>query len=230
MIKAILMDFNGVIIDDERLQMQAYQEVLKDEGIDLTEEDYFSSLGMDDKTFVESAYKRAEKKITTDNIVKITDAKSAKWREIVDQEIPLFDGVENFIRKMEREFALGIVSMARRSEIEYVLEKTGLSPFFSAIVSAEDVTACKPNPECYLTGFNRVDAVRTRRGHHPITHGECLVIEDSPPGIIAGKRAGLMTLGITNTVSAEQLREAGADAVSKTLADWMPDSARRVFV
>ena len=230
MIKAILMDFNGVIIDDELLQMQAYQEILKGEGIDLTEEDYYECLGMDDKTFVEAAFQRADKKIAADKIKAINDAKSAKWREIVDKKIPLFDGVENFIKKMERDFALGVVSMARRDEIEYVLEKTDLRGYFSAIVSAEDVSACKPNPECYLTGFNIVDAVRTRRGHHPITHGECLVIEDSPPGIIAGKRAGLMTLGITNTVSAEQLREAGADAVSKTLADWMPDSARRVFV
>ena len=223
------MDFNGIIIDDERLQMQAYQEILKGEGIDLTEEDYFSSLGMDDKTFVEAAYQRADKKFTADKILEINDAKTAKWREMIDKEIPLFDGVENFIRKMERDFALGVVSMARRDEIEYILDKIDLRRYFSAIVSAEDVSACKPNPECYLTGFNLVDAVRTRRGHNPITHYECLVIEDSPPGIVAGRRAGLMTLGITNTVSAEQLREAGADAVSKTLADWMPDSARRVF-
>ena len=45
MIKAILMDFNGVIINDEPVQMRAYQEVLKEEGIDLTEADYFASLG-----------------------------------------------------------------------------------------------------------------------------------------------------------------------------------------
>lgn len=229
MIKAILMDFNGIIIDDERLQMQAYQEVLKGEGIDLTEEEYFSSLGMDDKTFVEAAYKRAGKQVAADKIVEITDAKSAKWRGIVDKEIPLFDGVENFIRKMERDFALGIVSMARREEIEYILEKTDLRGCFSVIISAENVTACKPNPECYVTGFNLLDAVRTQRGHNPMTHTDCLVIEDSPPGIVAGKSAGLKTLGVTNTVSAEQLRAAGADAVTKTLADWMPDSARRVF-
>ncbi len=180
------MDFNGVIIDDEPLQMQAYQEILKGEGIDLTEEDYFSSLGMDDRTFVEAAYKRADKKFTTDKILEINDAKTAKWREIIDKEIPLFDGVENFIRKMEKDFALGVVSMARREEIEYVLEKLDLRGCFSAIVSAEDVTVCKPNPECYLIGFNRIDAARSRRGHNPMTHYECLVFEDSPPGIIAG--------------------------------------------
>ena len=59
MIKAILLDFNGVIIDDEPLQMRAYQELLKVEGIDLTEEDYAASHGMDDRTFVETAFRRA---------------------------------------------------------------------------------------------------------------------------------------------------------------------------
>jgi beta-phosphoglucomutase-like phosphatase (HAD superfamily) len=63
-----------------------------------------------------------------------------------------------------------------------------------------------------------------------MVHGECLVIEDSPPGIVSAKSARLKTLGVTNTVSAEALREAGADSVSKNLADWMPGSVRRVFV
>jgi len=230
MIKAILMDFNGVIINDEPLQMQAYQEILKDEAIDLSEEDYYSCLGMDDKTFVEAAYRRADKNYTAEKIKEINDAKTARWREIVDKEMPLFNGVENFVKKMEKDFALGIVSMARREEIEYILEKIGLRGSFLSIISAEDVSNCKPNPECYHKGFNLIDAARMTRGSNPIVHGDCLVIEDSPPGIQAGKRAGLKTLGITNTVSARELREAGADAVSKSLDDWMPDAMRRVFV
>ena len=142
----------------------------------------------------------------------------------------MFDGVENFVRKMEKDFALGIVSMARREEIEYVLEKTGLLGSFLVIISAEDIENCKPNPECYRKGVNAIDAIRTRSGGNPIVHRDCLVIEDSPPGIAAGKKAGLKTLGITNTVSAKELRDAGADAVSKNLDDWMPDAMRRVFV
>lgn len=230
MIKAILMDFNGVIINDEPVQMKAYQEILKDEGIDLTEEQYYASMGMDDVSFIKSAYGRAEKDLTENRIGAIREAKTAKWREIVEREIPLFAGVGNFIKKMENDFALGIVSMARREEIEFILESTGLRKSFSIIVSAEDVTNCKPNAECYHKGFNLIDAARTTRGGNPIIHGDCLVIEDSPPGIRAGKAAGLKTLGITNTVSARELREAGADAVSKNLDDWMPDSMRRVFV
>ncbi len=223
------MDFNGIIINDEPLQMKAYQEILKDEGVDLTEDQYYSCMGMNDRAFVEAAFNLSKKEVPAENIAGIIDQKTARWRELVEEEIPLFDGVENFIRKMEKEFALGVVSMARREEIEYILEKTNLSNCFSVIVSAEEISTCKPDPECYLTGFNEVDAVRTRLGGNPIVHEDCVVIEDAPQGIVAGKLAGLKTLGITNTVSAEELREAGADVVTKNLNDWMPDSFRRVF-
>jgi beta-phosphoglucomutase-like phosphatase (HAD superfamily) len=63
----------------------------------------------------------------------------------------------------------------------------------------------------------------------PLLAQECLVVEDSPPGIRAGRGAGMRTLGITNTVSEAQLREAGADVVSSSLADWNVDAVHHVF-
>ena len=230
MIKAILMDFNGVIIDDEPIQLDAFREILKSEGIEITDEDYYSSLGMDDKTFAEAAYERAGKTPETNKVLEIILAKTNKWREIIADRIPLFYGVENFIRKSARELTLGIVSMSKRSDIEFVLEETRLTECFSIIVSAEDVSNCKPDPECYRNGFRHIDNFRTSNGHLPMIHGDCLVIEDSPPGIEAAKKADLPVLGVTNTVSAEALRAAGADSVTKNLDDWMPESARRVFV
>ena len=224
------MDFNGVIINDEGIQMRAYQEVLKGEGIDLSEEDYYASLGMDDRTFVAAAYERVGKKADEAKITEITGAKNAKWRESVAAELPLFEGIGNFIEKASREFTLGVVSMSGREEIELVLERSGLGKFFSTIVSAEDVENCKPDPECFRKGFRQLDAVRTAAGHLPMVHGDCLVIEDSPPGIVGAVNADLQALGVTNTVSAEQLRAAGAGAVAKDLRDWMPESIRRVFV
>ena len=230
MIKAILMDFNGVIINDEPIQMRAYQEILKDDGIELTEADYFSSLGMDDRTFVAAAFERVGKTADEGKIDTITTAKSARWRELVTDELPLFDGIVDFVEKMSREFALGIVSMAGREEIEYVLEKSGLAQHFSTIISAADVDKCKPDPACFRLGFNRLDAFRTSHGHLPMTHSECLVIEDSPPGILGARAADLQSLGVSNTVSADELRAAGAGAVAADLRDWMPESIRRVFV
>ncbi len=229
MIKAILMDFNGVIIDDEPIQLQAYREILKAEGIELTDEDYYSSLGMDDKTFVRAAFERVGKKPETNKILEITQAKTFKWREIVSNEMPLFPGIENFVHKMSEEFTLGVVSMAKREEITYVLETAGLLGCFSIMVSAENVSNCKPDPECYREGFRLIDAARTSRGHLPMIHSECVVIEDSPPGVVAGKNADLPVLGITNTVGPDDLRKAGADRVTSYLDDWSAESFRRVY-
>ncbi|MFN0280145.1 MAG: HAD family hydrolase [Pyrinomonadaceae bacterium] len=230
MIKAILMDFNGVIIDDEPIQMRAYQEILKNEGIDLTEDDYLASLGMDDRTFVSAAFERAGKSVEDVEMDEIILAKSAKWKSMVENKLPLFDGIEGFVEKMSREFTLGIVSMAGWHEIDFVLKQSGLAKHFSTVVSAADASKCKPDPESYRLGFQRIDSVRTAQGHLPLTHTECLVIEDSPPGVVAARTADLPALGVTNTVSASDLRAAGATAVATDLRDWMPESIRRVFV
>lgn len=224
------MDFNGVIIDDESVQMKAYQEVLEADGVDLTEEHYFASLGMDDRRFVAAQFERVGKKVSEEKIDEIIAEKSAKWKGMVGGNLPLFDGIENFIEKMSREFSLGLVSMARRHEIDYVLETSGLKKYFLTIVSADDVVNCKPDPECFRLGFKQLDSIRTAQGHLPMVHGDCLVIEDSPAGVAGARDADLPSLGVTNSVDAARLRDAGAGAIANDLRDWMPESIRRVFV
>ena len=230
MIKALLLDFNGVIINDEPIQHAAYKEIFAADGIDVTDEMYYSRLGMDDKTFVASILEEAGKPADIDKVLELTSAKTSHWRDIVSDAMPLFDGVENFVRKSAQELTLGIVSMAKREEIDFVLEKVGIADCFSVVVSADSVTECKPDPQCYRQGFRDLDLARTSQGHLPMVHADCLVIEDSPPGVRAGRAAGLPVLAVTNTVSADQLREAGANAIAKNLNDWFPETMRRVFV
>ena len=229
MIKGILMDFNGVIINDEPLQMQAYKDVLGAEGVEVTEESYMNSLGMDEIAFVRNAYEVCGKQCDEERMRELIAAKQAAWRTMIDKELPLFEGVEDFVAKSAQEFALGIVSMAPRAEIEMVLERAELDKYFSTIVSAEDVSNHKPDPECFRIGFQRLDAYRTSIGHLPMDQTECLVIEDSPPGIEAARNADLPALGVENTVSADALRAAGARSVAKDLRDWFPESIRLVF-
>lgn len=229
MIKAILFDFNGVIVDDERVQMKAYQEILKEDGIELTEEDYFACMGMDDAAFIAASFERAGKELSSERQAEISAAKTARWRELVAKEIPMVRGAEHFVHLAARDFALGIVSMAKRAEIEFVLETAGLLKFFPVIVSAEDITRHKPDPEAFLKGFGKLDSYRIKQGHLPMVHGETLVVEDATQGIEGARAAGMKTLGITSAVSAEKLRAAGADAVAADLRDWMPESVRRVF-
>ena len=230
MIKAILMDFNGVIINDEPIQHAAYKEIFAADGIDVTDEMYYSRLGMDDKTFVASILEEAGKPADMERVLELTAAMSAHWREIVSEAMPIFEGVENFVRKCSNELSLGIVSMAKREEIDYVLESVGIADCFTVVVSSENVTECKPDPQCYRRGFRHLDLARVAEGHLPMVHKDCVVIEDSPPGVMAGRAADLPVLAVTNTVSGDQLRAAGANAIAKKLDDWFPETLRRVFV
>lgn len=223
------MDFNGVVINDEPIQHKAYRAAFGAEGIDVSDEEYYSRLGMDDKTFVSSIFEAAGKPADDEKRAAIAREKTEKWREIVADGIPLFPGVEDFIRKMSNAFTLGIVSMANREDIEFVLDRVGLRDRFAVIISAQDISCCKPHPECYRKGFRLLDAGRTALGHLPIVHSECVVVEDSPPGVTAAKGAGLPVLGVTNTVTEAEMRAAGADAIAVNLGDWMPESISRVF-
>ena len=119
--------------------------------------------------------------------------------------------------------------MAERSEIDYVLGVAGLTDLFSLIVSAEPGLKHKPAPDCYQRGLEVLNEKRRSARERPLLANECLAIEDAPPGIEAARAAGMRTLGITNTVSAEQLRAAGAEVVTASLADWTVDAVRHVF-
>src|SRR5436190_5445767 len=103
MIKAILMDFNRVIINDEPIQMQAYKEVLGAEGVEVTEESYYDSLGMDEIAFVKNAYKIRGKEIDDTRMHELITAKQAKWRDMISKELPLFPGIKDFVEKMAQE-------------------------------------------------------------------------------------------------------------------------------
>jgi HAD superfamily hydrolase (TIGR01509 family) len=229
MIKAIFFDFNGVIIDDETIQMKAYEEVLKGHDIALTEDLYFGALGMDDKTFVQSMFSQAKKPLTDPVLKKVLSDKTDLHRQMIEDELPLFPGVLTFLKATSRHFSLGLVSMANMAEISYVFQRAHLTPLFSVLVNCDDVSVCKPAPDCYRAGLAKLNDVRQRERKLPLLASECLAIEDSPPGIEAARAAGMRTLGVTNTVSEAALRDAGADVVTKSLSDWTVDAVKRLF-
>jgi len=229
MIKAIFFDFNGVIIDDETIQMKAYQEVLSGHEIAVTDELYFGALGMDDKTFVRSMFEHAKKPLSDPLLEEVLGAKTDLHRQMIEDELPLFPGVLKFLKAASREFQLGLVSMANLMEVSYVFQRANLTPLFTVIVTAEDASVCKPAPDCYLAGLMKLNEKRQDERQLPLLASECLAIEDSPPGIQSAGAAGMKTLGVMNTVSSDALRAAGADVVTKSLADWTVDAVKLVF-
>ena len=229
MIKAIFFDFNGVIIDDETIQMKAFQEVLRGHDVNITEEWYFDSLGMDDRTFVRSMFSRAGQPLNDQLMQTVIEAKTAMHRDIIKDELPLFPGVLTFLKNASRHFSLGLVSMANINEVGYVFERANLTPLFDVVVTAEDTSVCKPAPDCYAGGLAKLNQKRQQERSLPLLPSECLAIEDSPPGIESARVAGMRTLGVTNTVGEKELRAAGADVVTKSLADWTVEAVRLVY-
>jgi beta-phosphoglucomutase len=229
MIQAIFFDFNGVIIDDEQLQLKAYQEALAPEGVAFTEKDYYEALGMDDRTFVRAMSEIAGKQLSDDQMRAVIERKSELHRRQIEDELPFFPGIVTFVKHISRYYQLGISSMAQRFEIDYVLERARLDSAFAVIVSAEDAPACKPDPCCYQRALELLNEKRRGASQPPLESKACLVIEDSPPGIESGRAAGMRTLGVTNTVSEAALRAAGADVVTKNLADWNADAVHHIF-
>jgi beta-phosphoglucomutase len=229
MIQAVFFDFNGVIIDDEPVQLKTYQAALKSVEIELTEAEYYSALGMDDRAFVASAFARAGRELSEPERQSIIEQKSALHRQLIEAELPLFPGIDTFLRASSRHYALGLVSMARSKEIDYVLERARLKGLFKAIVSAEDVTRHKPDPECYMRGLTKLNAVRDKEQLPPLAANDCVAIEDAPPGIESALAVGMRTIGVTNTVSESALRAAGAHIVTRSFADWTVDALHHLF-
>jgi HAD superfamily hydrolase (TIGR01509 family) len=229
MIHAILFDFNGVIIDDERIHLKAYREVLLAESVPLTDEDYFASLGMDDAAFVRAAYARAGQQLTDEVMQTLIECEHELHREFITNNLPVPEGVVTFIKAAARLYQLGIVSMAERGEIDHVLGLAGLTKQFSIIVSAGPGLKHKPAPDCYQRALELLNERRRAARELPLLANECLAIEDAPPGIEAARAAGMRTIGVTNTVSENLLRDAQADVVTPNLSDWTPDAVHHLF-
>jgi HAD superfamily hydrolase (TIGR01509 family) len=229
MIHAIFFDFNGVIIDDERIHLRAYREVLQTHHVELNEDDYFKCLGMDDVAFTRAAFARAGREVDDETTRVIVDREHELHRSIIEREVPFAPGVITFVKEAARKFDLGIVSMAELSEIEHVLAPPKLLGHFRVIVTAAPGLNYKPAPDCYRRALELLNAQRRNDRKLPLLPSECLVIEDAPPGVKAGRTAGMRTLAITNTVTESLLRAAGADVVSASLSDWNGDAVRHVF-
>ena len=184
---------------------------------------------MDDVTSFRAAYARAGREAADGEIEAVIERKAERHRALLGEEPPLFPGVVTFVKAAARLYPLGIVSMSRRADIDYVLARAALAGAFQVVVSAEDVTSCKPDPGCYRRALDLLNEKRSAAHAPPLRPDECLVIEDAPPGIESARAAGMRTLGVTGTVPASALRAAGAEVVTASLADWTLDALHHVF-
>jgi phosphoglycolate phosphatase len=197
MSRAILFDFNGVIVDDEPQHCEALIATLADYGYTLDPEQYYQEyLGFDDRACFRYAFARMGRVADPASVEEATRRKATRYEEAIRHSLRLVPGVEDFIRAaLADAYRLAVVSGALGREVALVLEESGLRPHFEVIIAAEDVTACKPDPE----GYNLARAALE------IPPEGCVVIEDSLAGLQAARAAGLRCAMVATSHSVEEL-------------------------
>jgi len=219
---AIVFDFDGVIVNSEPLHFEALRAVLHDEGIELTEREYYEELiGFDDRGAVLHLYEKRNLPLEQKVKLRILGRKSRTLRALMQSRpIHALPGVEELVRGLWRNYPLAICSGALREEIDVMLEAISLRDCFRLIVAAEDVSQGKPDPEGYLLAIKQLGKAM----HRNIEPKECLIVEDAPQVIRAVKQAGFKTLGVAGSFATDQLSD--ADFV---LSDLTSIEVRRVL-
>lgn len=216
MIKAVIFDFDGIIVDSEPLHLRAFQRTVETLGLKLSPTDYYSRyLACDDKTFFRKFLEDNGQQGTERDVARLIEEKGVCFEEMIGEDIRIFPGVLEFLETIQGRFHTAIGSGALTGEINLILGRRGLSEFFDFVIGADDTQNPKPSPEVYLKCLEQL-----RRDYDgTITAGQCVVFEDSPHGVLAAKRAGMRCVGISNSCSGDELG----------LADWVTESFSEII-
>ena len=203
MLRAVIFDFDGVITDSEILHLRAFNQVLAQYNIEITEEVYYKEyLGFTDRDCFEAVAGKNRLGLDAGQIEELIRQKNKIFDGLAKTEATIFEGVPEFLQMLnDNKIRRAICSGALLVDIAPILEKSRLGHFFEEIVSAEQIEKGKPDPEGFLLALKRLN----EGSQKPIAANECVVIEDSHWGLEAAKAAGMHTVAITNTYEAEKL-------------------------
>ncbi len=215
MLRAVIFDFNGIIVDDEPIHFELFQKVFGEEGIALTKAAYYERyLGFDDRGAFSFGYREHNRSLSQEKLAELIERKAIYYQEAIRNHVTIFPGVKTLVAYLAQSLPLAVASGALRNEIEAILTTAGLINHFKAIISAEDVERGKPEPEIFLKALA---ALNRHNNGKAIAAADCIVIEDSKEGVHGARRAGMKVLAVTNSHPAELLNE--ATAVVKSLED-----------
>jgi beta-phosphoglucomutase len=199
-LKAVLFDFNGVIIKDESIHRELIDELLLAENLPPQGKDFFQlSVGRTDRACLYDLLKLRGRFVTDEYLDKLIAKKAIAYRQRLEQleTLPIYPEVVDFIKQLhDSGYKLAVVTGAIRSEAEFVLQQSEIDRYFETIVSGDEIKQSKPDPEGYLLAVKRLNKL------HPdlnLLPSECMAIEDTFAGLTALKRAGIQAVAIANT-------------------------------
>ncbi len=188
---AVAFDFNGTLSDDEPVLARVYEELFAELGHPLTAAEYYEHLAghTDEEMF---------KRWLGHSSPELINERVRRYNELVVDGSTVDEDVRAAVRWAAARMPVALVSAALRDEIEPVLRSSGLRDLFSVVLSQDDVTRGKPDPQPYLLAAERLE----------IDPPELLVFEDTDVGVASAKAAGARVAGLTRTLGAARMSQA----------------------
>ncbi len=191
--KAIVFDFDGLIVDTEVPEYEAWLKIFRSYGVDLPLSVWTPHIGGGNENF--NIYDHLEeltgKRIDRDEM---RSRRRAEFAELFKDAVPL-PGVEDYIATArERGMGIGIASSSPRRWVHPKLEQLGLEDTFDTVVCSDDVGSSKPNPASYIRAIADLD----------LTPHEAFALEDSPTGVQGAKSAGLLCVAVPGTLTRDR--------------------------
>lgn len=185
MIRAVIFDMDGLLLDSEVYWEEARREYCLERGCTWGPEDELGVKGMNSPEWASAIAARCDLGGSHDEIIR---GVSERMRQLYDRHLPLLPGATEAVRSVAGRYPTGIASSSPPALIEFAMSKAGIRDCFTVIVSADDVGRGKPNPDVFLVAAERLGA----RPEH------VAVFEDSSAGIMAGVAAGMAVIAVPN--------------------------------
>ena len=206
-IKAVLFDVDGVVVESELLHLQTFNELLKSFNIHVNEEEWKQRfLGAGSAAIMETLFK--ENGIADDPIPWVSQRRELYQTRVANGDLKPVLGFFSFYQSVQNaNLPIAFVSTGHPENISAALESLGLGRKHP-IIDGTKVTRLKPDPEAYLMGSQSLR----------VPSAQCLVFEDSPIGVSAAKTAGMVCVALTTTNPSEDLSE--ADLIIPNFEGW----------
>lgn len=195
MIKAVIFDLDGVIIDTKELHYLAWKKFWAKRGIEHTYDDFIKKFGIPNQDIFKELYEN----MGVDELNDLCEEKEVYFRELSEGKLMPMKGAAGLIKSLKKEgYKIALGTSCQKSNIEFIMKQIGLKAYFDVIVCAADIKSGKPNPEIFLKAAEMLNV-------KPL---ECVVIEDSLHGIEAAIRAGMKCIAVATTHSENELKNA----------------------